>query len=71
MSDDSKIINLEAKLAERAKEQAEFSMDPLSEMLEVIVEAIRRMREMGATSDDLARFFSHVAYELRDKAGAG
>jgi hypothetical protein len=71
MSDYAKIISLQAKLAERAKEQAEFSMDPLSEVLEVIVEAIRRMREMGATSDDLARFFSHIAYELRDKDGAG
>jgi hypothetical protein len=67
MSDHSpKVVSLAERLEARARETAaEFARhDVMAKMLKVSVEAIQKMRALGATSVDIARHYRFLAREL-------
>jgi hypothetical protein len=66
MIDDPKIISFAQWLENRQREQGEpfGRMDLVSAMIGVSAEAVHKMRDLGASRDDIARHFRFVASEL-------
>ena len=55
-------VNFQKRLQARLAEQA--GLDRAKAMLPVIAEAMKKMKEMGAPPDQVARMFRHAAEEI-------
>jgi hypothetical protein len=62
-----RIVNLRARLEERAKREAadDEQMDVKMRLAEIAVDAVKAMRECGATYDEIARSLQVVLDDLR------